>query len=108
TYQCPGAVRRKIEPAEKFEPSWFGGAMQLRGGRLGRRAKPGRGCGIEPAKVGPETGRECLEKGNARAGRQLGVALQDVACQRYSRGFATFREQVLAQLNETGRTLLGN
>src|SRR5262245_32825826 len=82
--------------------------MPLRCGRFSRRRQPRRGCGAEATAVRSKPGREPLEKSNARTGCQLGVALKDVARQRYPRCFSAFREQILAKLNEACGTLLGN
>ena len=72
------------------------------------RAQPGAGGGAEPVAIGAEAARQRLEEGDARAGCQLGVAREDFARERDAGGFAAAGEQILAELDEVGRALLGD
>jgi hypothetical protein len=38
--QSDGTARRKVEPAQQFQPSRFGGAVNLGGGIIGRGLAP--------------------------------------------------------------------
>ena len=107
-HQRGGAARREIEAAEELEPPRLGHAMHLRRRGVGRRREPGGDRGVEPRVIGAEPGRQRLEKGDARAGGQLGVEHEDFARERHARGFAAPRQQVLAELDEARRALLGN
>jgi hypothetical protein len=98
----------EVEAAEQLEPSRLGGAMELGGGEVRRRGLPGRDRRAEPRAVGSEAPRQHLEKGDAGTSRELGVARQDFAGERHAGGFAAAGEQVLAQLGEIGRALLGD
>jgi len=77
------------------------------GGDVRRVRAPGLDRGGEPLVVGPEFRRKTLEKGDPRPGGQLRVARQDLAGERHARGFAASGQELLAQIDQIGRTLLG-
>ena len=53
-----------------------------------------------------ERGGERLEEGDARPGRQLGVARQDFLRERDAGRLAAAGQQLLAELDQTGRALM--
>ena len=64
-HQRRRAAGRKIEAPEELEPARLGGAMEPGCGRIGGRAHPGRGRGIQSRTVGAEPARQRLEEGDA-------------------------------------------
>jgi hypothetical protein len=76
--------------------------------RVRGRALPARDRSGELLSVDAEAARKRLEEGDARARRQFGVARKNFAGERHAGGLATAGEQILAQLGEALRALLGN
>ncbi len=61
----------------------------------------------QPGAVGTEPVRERLEESDAGTGFQPAVAGENLARERNARSFAAAREQILAQLDQARRALLG-
>ena len=97
---------RKIEPAEQFVPSRFGGNMQFRSALAIGRLRATPRSRIDARVIGTERVRQRFEKGDARTDRQLGVARKDFPRQRNARGLAAARQQFLAELDQARRTLI--
>ena len=107
-HQRRRAPGRQIEAPEELEPPRLGRAMEPGCGRIGGRAHPGRGCGIQLGTVGAEPARQRLEEGDARTRFELAVARENFARERNARGLAAAGEQILAQMGQVGRVLLGD
>ena len=107
-HQRGGSAGRKVEAPEQLEPSRLGCTVDLGCCRVRGRALPGSDCGAEPFSVHAEAARKRLEEGDARTGRQFGVAREDFAGERHPRGFAAAGQEILAELGEVGRALLGD
>ena len=106
-HQRGGAAGREIEPAQQLLPARLGrgDAPPPRWHRTGSRARLDRG--VEPRMVGAEARGQRLEEGDTRAGGQLGVACEDLAGERHAGGFAAARQELLAELDQARRALLG-
>ena len=63
---------------------------------------------FESGTVGAEPARQRLEEGDARTRFELAVARENFARERNARGLAAAGEQILAQLGQVGRALLGD
>ncbi len=95
-HQRRGAAGGEIEPAEQFEPARFAGVMQFGRGFVGRRLLPGGDGAGRCGAIGAECGGERLEKGDARPGRQLGIAGENVLRERHAGRLAAAGQQLLA------------
>ena len=95
-HQRGGAAGREIEPAEQFEPPRLAGLLQLGGVVGARRGPPGRDGAVDAGAIVTERGGERLEKGDARPGRELGIARQDLVRERDAGSLAAAGQQLLA------------
>jgi hypothetical protein len=77
-------------------------------GCVRRRGQPGVGGGAEPVAVGAEAACQRLEERDAGTGFELAVARENFAGERHPRGFAAAGQEILAELGEVGRALLGD
>ena len=93
-HQRGGAARREIEPAQQLLPARFRGGVNGGGGLVGGRGLPGGDGGIEPVAVRAEAVGQGLEKGDPRAGGQLGVFGEDVLRQCHAGRLATAGQQL--------------
>ena len=105
-HQRRRAAGREIEPAQKLLPARLGGGVNLRRGGVGRGAFPRGDCGFKPRMVGSEAGRQCLEEGDAWARGGVRLEREDLARERDPRGLAAAGQELVAQLDQAGRTLL--
>ncbi len=71
------------------------------------RAKPSIGALQAAPWSGPKPLRQRLEKGDARAGGQFGIAREDVARERDAGRLAAAGQQFFAELDKVGGALLG-
>ena len=106
-HQRRGAAGREVEPAQQFLPARLGRRVHAR--RRWRRwvGAPGVDRGFEPRVVGPEAAASASKKAMRGPRGQLGVAGQDLARERHAGGFAAAGQELLAQLDQVGRALLG-
>ncbi len=101
--QRRGAAGRQIEPAEQLLPARLGRAMQFERGLVGALARPVVYRRIDPLAVDAIARGERLEEGDTRAGGQLVVAGEELACERDARGFAASGQEFLAKLDQAVR-----
>ena len=101
--QRPRPAGREIEPAEQLLAARLGGEMQFGGGFVGTLARPGIDRRVDALAVDPETGRQRLEEGDARAGGQFVVDAENLARERDAGGFAPAGQQFVAQIDKAGR-----
>src|SRR5262249_44061113 len=94
---------REVDAAEQLLAPRLGGGMDLGDGLLGRLASPCLDGGGQPLAARSEAGRQRFEEGDPRPGGELGVARQGFAREGDAGGFATGRQQLLAQLDEVFR-----
>src|SRR5271170_5536938 len=79
--------------------------MQLGRGFIRRRLLPRLDRRLDAGAVGAERGGKRLEEGDARPDRQILVAAEDVAGERYAGRLAAAGQQRLAKLQQAGRAL---
>ena len=94
------AAGREVEAAEQLLAARLRCEMQFRDGFIALIALPGLDRGGKPLAVRAEALRKRLEHRDARAGLELGVAGQDVACERDTGRFAAAGQQVFAKLDD--------
>src|ERR1700704_926598 len=82
--------------------------MQLGGSSIRGRGQKAGGRSREPNAVGTEPAPLPLEESDGRAGRELTVAREDYARERNAGGLAAARKQLIAELDQAGRALLGH
>jgi hypothetical protein len=80
--------------------------VQLVGVVRRRCLPPGRDRAIDAGTIVAESGGERLEKGDARPGRELGIAGQDVLGERHAGRLAAAGQKFLALFDEAGRALM--
>ncbi len=73
---------------------------------VGRRLPPLGDGAIDAGAIVAECGGERFEKGDARPGRELGIARQDFLRQRDAGRLAAAGQQLLALFDQTRRTLM--
>jgi hypothetical protein len=94
-----GPAGGEIEAAQQFLAARLGRRVQFRHRGIAGFRPPSLDRRLEPRVIRPEARRQRLEKGDARARGQGGVARQNLARQRDAGGLATTRQQFLAKFD---------
>ncbi len=107
-HQRRGAAGREIEPPQQLLPARLGRDVDACGGDVGSgsraRSRSRRRAARGRARIST---RELSKKATREPGGQLRVARQDLAGERHARGFAAAGQELLAEIDQIGRTLLG-